>query len=620
MITSSSSLFGLFIFSWFLVECNGGWIDPDTKPQYYKAKSYTKDKDYELVFSDEFDIAGRSFHDGSDPKWTAINKDDYTNFALQYYNSSLVRTENGYLNISSIIKDVEFYSSPNGKKTLNKKNYQSGMIQGWNKFCFTSGVLEISAQLPGHHDIGGLWPAMWLLGNLARATYVSSSNNIWPWSYDTCDTELQPQQFFSKCNKINHFNLHPSQGRGAPEIDMLEVMAGKEKLINTPINKPYYSTSLQIAPANKNYRPTATELPDYDQWYNHGLDYGENTSLNIFFYGMYLEGTSKEKSYRADAISANTNLTESHFTSQHVYRLEWETGPEGFLEWYLDDKFVFRIESSTLNLTGALMPEEPMYLLINTAISYTWGFPEPCPEGCPCSCFDCRLAECACGIPNNFCQNFPAYFLVDYIRLYQDKSNPNHTIGCSTQNHPTKKFIDAHPYMYMSEHDKVPLKPIQHGQGSCKVDSDCGSYGRCSTHLPHVCECLTKNFTGPHCLAANGFNDENWEIPDNFRFYGFVLPSILIYLFIGIVLMLCTTVFYKYYQNVTARNRSWSYSSIPTDDNSTRDLTRSSSNIEMHNSNHHSMRGNKKANSMKQVLSDEEANQQNDSSVTPYQI
>ena len=27
--------------------------------------------------------------------------------------------------------------------------YKSGMLQSWNKFCFSSGYIEISAQLPG---------------------------------------------------------------------------------------------------------------------------------------------------------------------------------------------------------------------------------------------------------------------------------------------------------------------------------------------------------------------------------------------------------------------------------------------------------------------------------------
>ena len=42
--------------------------------------------------------------------------------------------------------------------------------------------------------------------------------------------------------------MHSYQGRGAPEIDILESMSGDEKLINTKIHRPYFSTSLQIAP------------------------------------------------------------------------------------------------------------------------------------------------------------------------------------------------------------------------------------------------------------------------------------------------------------------------------------------------------------------------------------
>lgn len=37
------------------------------------------------VFSDEFETEGRSFADGQDPRWTAIDKNDYTNNALHYY-------------------------------------------------------------------------------------------------------------------------------------------------------------------------------------------------------------------------------------------------------------------------------------------------------------------------------------------------------------------------------------------------------------------------------------------------------------------------------------------------------------------------------------------------------
>ena len=61
------------------------------------------------------------------------------------------------------------------------------MLQSWNKFCFTGGIIEAELQFPGRHDTGGLWPAFWLLGNLGRATFESSTNLMWPWSYDTCN-------------------------------------------------------------------------------------------------------------------------------------------------------------------------------------------------------------------------------------------------------------------------------------------------------------------------------------------------------------------------------------------------------------------------------------------------
>ena len=40
-------------------------------------------------------------------------------------------------------------------KTLTK-NYTSGMVQSWNKFCFTGGILEMSIELPGEANSGGI--------------------------------------------------------------------------------------------------------------------------------------------------------------------------------------------------------------------------------------------------------------------------------------------------------------------------------------------------------------------------------------------------------------------------------------------------------------------------------
>jgi hypothetical protein len=70
-----------------------------------------------------------------------------------------------------------------------------------------------------------------------------------------------------------------------------------------------------------------------------------------------------------------------------------------------------------LFLTYATQPHR--YVIINTAISSTWGFPTPCPYGCACDCFDCRNPDCACAVPHDMCQNLPAHFLIDYVRVYQ---------------------------------------------------------------------------------------------------------------------------------------------------------------------------------------------------------
>ena len=58
--------------------CGASWVDPDTDQQYHTTEAYTRgdDREYGLVFSDEFEVAGRSLADGDDPRWTALNKND----------------------------------------------------------------------------------------------------------------------------------------------------------------------------------------------------------------------------------------------------------------------------------------------------------------------------------------------------------------------------------------------------------------------------------------------------------------------------------------------------------------------------------------------------------------
>jgi len=86
-----------------------------------------------------------------------------------------------------------------------------------------------------------------------------------------------------------------------------------------------------------------------------------------------------------------------------ICRLEWEPDVEdGYLQWYLDNELVFSIDAAALEATGSQIPLEPMYLILNTAVSHSWGFPEPCDiEQCSAcyNCYDCTNPACQCALP-----------------------------------------------------------------------------------------------------------------------------------------------------------------------------------------------------------------------------
>jgi beta-glucanase (GH16 family) len=148
------------------------WVDPDTPEEAQDTRPLAPedDRQYSLVFSDEFNTDGRTFNDGHDPRWTAINKNDYTNAALHYYSHDNAITTNGVLNITTELKTNPYkaFNEKTKKYYLDSKHVQSGMIQGWNKFCYTGGIVEMSAKLPGDPNIGGLWPARECYACVAR--------------------------------------------------------------------------------------------------------------------------------------------------------------------------------------------------------------------------------------------------------------------------------------------------------------------------------------------------------------------------------------------------------------------------------------------------------------------
>ena len=64
------------------------------------------------------------------------------------------------------------------------------------------------------------------------------------------------------CSKVNHYGMEATEGRGSPEIDILEAMGGAVgPLPNTHIERPYFSASLQISPGIQENRPVMGHQP-----------------------------------------------------------------------------------------------------------------------------------------------------------------------------------------------------------------------------------------------------------------------------------------------------------------------------------------------------------------------
>jgi hypothetical protein len=191
-------------------------------------------------------------------------------------------------------------------------------------------------------------------------------------------------------------------------------------LVETPVQQPFISMTLQVAPGipKAKKRPPPGTLPKWGfHWYDK-LSYGPNVSINPFFYGNYLGPTKKDEpskrlptcylicvrtvyditlslgyrgpkqQYQCDAVGSLMGLSYSFWRKMHTFRLEWQPGPKGYVHWYIDGVFRFGIEAEGLLKENAVIPNEPSYVILNTAVSTTWGFPEA-PKGC--DIYDCKV-------------------------------------------------------------------------------------------------------------------------------------------------------------------------------------------------------------------------------------
>jgi beta-glucanase (GH16 family) len=349
---------------------------------------------------------------------------------LQNYKPNKVKVAGGALQLTMAEEVTEaVLNSVNGTR-LVKMNKTSGMVQSWNKFCFTGGYAEFAIKLPGNAVDSGFWAAAWLQGNLGRAGYLRSTSGRWPYSYDQCDGSgklpwsAAPGQRMSRCNN--------DKGRGAPEIDVLEYGIFTPPGGSTPV--PTYIHTMQMGPIAPPFTSwmlpdqagqiTGIHLPGAD-------DPARGTYLSPPYGAMNKDGFPRAGSDLTDTYSASTKLGPEQFTSYHTYSVLWEPGE--FIRWYLDDEMLFEVNKEALraqtnsagdSIGNRLIPTEAMYVILNLAMAgETWAKISP----------DLQL---------------PAAMSVDYVRVYQRKAAVN--VGCSPPDYPTQQEIACNAPEYLS--------------------------------------------------------------------------------------------------------------------------------------------------------------------------
>ncbi|CAL1695543.1 unnamed protein product [Somion occarium] len=397
---------------------NWGLIDLETPKEAYTKLDYHTGKDWQLIFSDEFNVEGRSFYPGDDPYWEAVDLHYWQTNNMEWYDPAAITTRNGSL-------EITLSATPN-----HGMNYTGGMMSTWNKFCFTGGLIETSVVLPGANNIVGLWPAIWTMGNLGRAGFGASLEGMWPYTYDSCDVgtvanqtlnglplaaiekgdeaeggvlSFLPGQRLSRCTCPGESHPGPIHsdgtyvGRSAPEIDIFEAQITGDPLSGQPFNAEYKwlnTTDNLVIP-------------------NTTLSF-----LNPYRGGAFQQATSVVTETNQEAYEDTGNV-------YSIYGFQYKPGFEdAYISWISDGQLVWTLMQSGMaadtqaEIGPRPIPQEPMYIIANLGMSRNFGFVD--------------LEHL----------HFPAIMKVDWVRVYQDPDNMN--IGCDPPDFPTATYIQEY--------------------------------------------------------------------------------------------------------------------------------------------------------------------------------
>ncbi|TCD63594.1 hypothetical protein EIP91_005202 [Steccherinum ochraceum] len=409
---------------------NWGPIDHDTPEDVYYKVNLHDDKEWQLVFSDEFNVEGRTFYPGDDPYWEAVDLHYWATNNMEWYDPAAITTRNGSLEVTL------------SAKPTHGKDYMGGMMSTWNKFCYTGGMIEAAVVLPGANNIVGLWPAVWQMGNLGRAGYGASLEGMWPYTYDSCDVGTlanqtlnglplaatvngDPQannelsylqgQRLSRCTCAGESHPGPMHadgtfvGRAAPEIDFFEA-----QITGTPLSGQV-SQSGQWAPFDPGYL------------WNNASEFLSIPNTTSSFQNTWGGGAFQE----ATSVVTQTNQQAYELTGNvySVYGIQYKPGfDDAYISWIADGKLAWTLNAGAVGanpiteIGPRAVPQEPMYLIVNLGMSTNFGTVD--------------LEHLT----------FPTSMKVDYIRVYQDPDNIN--VGCDPVDFPTQAYINQYIEAY----------------------------------------------------------------------------------------------------------------------------------------------------------------------------
>ncbi|TYJ56317.1 hypothetical protein B9479_003009 [Cryptococcus floricola] len=407
-------------------------IDSDT-PEYAYSRTGFDGNEWTLVFSDEFETDGRTFFEGDDPFWTAMDIHYWATGDLEWYDPSAITTEGGDLLLTMT------------QEPIHDLNFKSGMLQSWNKMCFNKNAyVEFTASLPGTSGLGGFWPGMWTMGNLGRPGYGASTEGMWPYTYDSCDVGIMENQTWANgtgpssaltsgssggvlsalpgmrtpactCEGEDHPGPNVNVGRSSPEIDIIEA-----QLIISE-QRGEVSQSFQVAPFDDSY-----------QWNNVSSNFKMYDS-DLSYWNTYLGGTYQQAVSSLTRVPTDIYHNQVGTNSQYaLFGMEYQAYPDerekGYITWYSDNTTSWTMyadavaENNKTQIGRRIIPEEPMALIINLAMSYNFQ---------------------AVDLDH---LTWPNYYRIGYVRVYQRSDKIS--IGCDPDDHPTADYIANHAAVY----------------------------------------------------------------------------------------------------------------------------------------------------------------------------